>query len=174
MKYFLAGTAVLLLTVTSSLLGQKSEDEQTIRSAEEGWVSHMGGTPEDLAFFKRILPEQGGLTIDSVGRIFPFSFSDAEKQFKADFNVKFTGGITNLKINFYGLDTAVATYSTSFVQTGHKDKKFDSNDTLTCLDVWHKMNGQWKFVAGSNTSTKPLGPEAYHSELPPGTPAPLN
>jgi hypothetical protein len=98
----------------------------------------------------------------------------AEVRFASDPDVKSSGETTNLKIYFYGPDAAIATYNVHFIQTGHKDKKYNSDLELSCLDVWKKLNGEWKALAGSNTSTKPVPPEMYKMEMPPNFPSPTS
>jgi hypothetical protein len=100
-------------------------------------------------------------TIDNVGHIIVYSGKDIDALAKADPDVKSSGETTNLKIYFYGPDTAIATYNVHFIQTGHKDKKYNSDLELSCLDVCKKLNGERKALAGSNTSTKPVPPEMY-------------
>jgi hypothetical protein len=41
-------------------------------------------------------------------------------------------------------------------------------------DMWKKLNGQWKVLGGTNTSTKPVPPEMYKMETPPGVPPPIS
>jgi hypothetical protein len=77
-------------------------------------------------------------TIDNVGHIIVYSGKDIDALAKADPDVKSSGETTNLKIYFYGPDTAIATYNVHFIQTGHKDKKYNSDLELSCLDVWKK------------------------------------
>ena len=113
-------------------------------------------------------------TIDNVGHIIVYSGKDIDALAKADPDVKSSGETTNLKIYFYGPDTAIATYNVHFIQTGHKDKKYNSDLELSCLDVWKKLNGEWKALAGSNTSTKPVPPEMYKMEMPPNFPSPTS
>lgn len=167
-----------IAVVAAALIGvaafaQGSDDEKVIRKLEQEWPTHIGGSQADIDFQKRVTADKF-ITIDNVGRITSFTLSDIEAMAKADPDVKSSGETTNLKIQFYGSDTAIATYNVHFKQTGHKDKKFDLEFDLACLDVWKKINGQWKAVGGTNTSTKPLSPEMYKMEPPPGTPAPIS
>ena len=50
----------------------------------------------------------------------------------------------------------------------------DLDLNLACLDVWKKMNGQWKVVDGTNTPTEPLSTEMYKMEPSPGMPTPTS
>jgi hypothetical protein len=138
-------------------------------SFEQEWIMHTGSSKADIDFAKRIMPEKS-IVVDNVGRISEFSVSDVEKMADADPGVKSSGEITNVKVHFYGSDTAIATYKSHFVQTGHKDSKFDLDLNSASLDVWKKMNGQWKVVGGTYTSIKPLPAEMYQMALPPGAP----
>jgi hypothetical protein len=166
MKWMCLVAAGLVAVVA---LAQKSDDERIIENLERENANHIGTSKADLEFYKRIAPEKF-ITIDAFGHIYHITVSDVENYAKTDPDVKSSGDITNLEIHLYGSNTAVATYRAHFAQTGHKDKKYDVDLEITCLDVWHKVNGQWKLVSGSNTSTKPLPAEMYKMEPPPGTP----
>ncbi len=168
---FIAVAAVALIAVAT--FAQSSDDEKVIRKLEQEWPARVGGSQADIDFQKRIMADKF-ITVDNVGHITSFTPSDVETMAKADPDVKSSGETTNLKIQFYGSDTAIATYNVHFTQTGHKDKKFNLESELACLDVWKKINGQWKVVGGTNTSTKPLAPEMYKMEPPPGMPSPQN
>jgi hypothetical protein len=163
--------ALALVAIPAS--AQTSEDEKTIRKLEQEWPSHIGLTQADIDFQKRIMTDKM-ITIDNVGHIIVYSGKDIDALAKADPDVKSSGETTNLKIYFYGPDTAIATYNVHFIQTGHKDKKYNSDLELSCLDVWKKLNGEWKALAGSNTSTKPVLPEMYKMEMPPNFPSPTS
>lgn len=93
---------------------------------------------------------------------------------RAEPDLKSSGNCTELQIQFYGPDTAIATYKAHFVQTGHKNKKDDLDVDLACLDVWKKLNGEWKAVGGTNTSTKPLPADAYQTPPTPSAPTPTS
>jgi hypothetical protein len=161
--------ALAVAFIAIAAFAQSPNDEKVIRELEQEWPNHIGGSQADIDFQKRVTDKQF-VSIDNVGRITSFTLSDIEAMAKADPDVKSSGETTNLKIQFYGSDTAIATYNAHFKQTGHKDKKFDLELELACLDVWKKINGQWKAVGGTNTSTKPLSPEMYKMAPPPGTP----
>jgi len=163
--------ALALVAIPAS--AQTSEDEKTIRKLEQEWPSHIGLTQADIDFQKRIMADKM-ITIDNVGHIIAYSGKDIDALAKTDPDVKSSGETTNLKIYFYGPDTAIATYNVHIIQTGHKDKKYNLDLELSCLDVWKKLNGQWKALAGSNTSTKPVPPEMYKMEMPPNFPAPTS
>jgi len=163
--------ALALVAIPAS--AQTSEDEKTIRKLEQEWPSHIGLTQADIDFQKRIMADKI-ITIDNVGHIIAYSGKDIDALAKTDPDVKSSGETTNLKIYFYGPDTAIATYNVHIIQTGHKDKKYNLDLELSCLDVWKKLNGQWKALAGSNTSTKPVPPEMYKMEMPPNFPAPTS
>ena len=164
---------VVMTLISGAAFAQTPEDEKIIRKLEQEWPSHIGFTQADIDFQKRIMTDKM-ITIDNVGHIIVYSGKDIDALAKADPDVKSSGETTNLKIYFYGPDTAIATYNVHFIQTGHKDKKYDSDLELSCLDVWKKLNGQWKALAGSNTSTKPVPPEMYKMEMPPNFPAPTS
>lgn len=170
MKWTVVVVAALL---AGAVFAQKADDEKIIRNLEQEWVTHVGSSQADIDFAKRVLPDKE-ISIDTVGRIYPLTISDVENMAKADPEVKSSGEVKNLKIQFFGSDTAIATYNVHFLQTGHKDKKFNLDVDMACLDVWYKIHGQWKAVGGTNTSTKPLPSEMYKMEMTPGMPAPIS
>ena len=163
--------AVVIALVAVAAFAQSADEEKVIRKLEQEWPTHLGASQTDIDFTKRIMADRA-IIIDNVGHIISLSLSDVEAMAKADPGVKSSGETTNLKIQFYGSDTAIATYNVHLTMTGHKDKKFDLESDLACLDVWKKVNGQWKAIGGTNTSTKPLSPEMYKMEPPPGMPSP--
>ena len=165
--------AVAVALIAFAAFGQGSDDEKAIRKLEQEWIMHSGSSKADIDFEKRIVADNFFL-VDYVGRITKISVSDLENMAKADPDVKSSGEINNLKIQFYGADTAIATYTGHFALTGHKDKKFDIEFDFASLDVWHKQGGQWKVLGNTNTSTKPLSPEIYKVEPSPGMPAPIS
>jgi hypothetical protein len=155
--------------IAVAAFAQKSDDEKIIANLEKENANHVGTSKADLEFYKRIAPEKY-IGIDAFGRIFQITVSDVENYAKTDPNVKSSGEPTKLEVHLYGSDTAIATFHAHFVQTGHRDNKNDVDQDITCLDVWRKVNGQWKLLGGSNTSTKPLPAEMYQLAPPPGTP----
>jgi len=120
-KYMFVVVAAL---IGVGALAQTSDDEKIIRQLEQEWIMHTGASKADIDFAKRIMPEKS-IMVDNVGRISEFSVSDIEKMAKADPDVKSSGEITDLKVHFYGSDTAIATYKSHFIQMGHQDKKYD-------------------------------------------------
>jgi hypothetical protein len=166
MKCMVLVAAALFVVPT---FAQTPDDEKTIKNLELEWVSHVGSSKADIDFAKRVMDDKL-ISIDDIGRIINLSLADVEKLAKAEPDLKSSGECTELKIQFYGPDTAIATYKAHFVQTGHKNKKDDVDADIACLDVWKKLNGQWKAIGGTNTSTKPIPPERYKAESPQGTP----
>ena len=75
--------------------------------------------------------------------------------------MKSSGEMKDLKVRFFGSDTAIATYSGHFSQMGHKNKKIDFEGDFACLDVWYRVNGQWKEIASTTTSTTPMPSEEW-------------
>ena len=165
MKYLVLFGGFLALVVAGAFAQKSGDDEKTIRSLEQEWIMHAGSSQTDVAYNKRILAEKS-LYVDPFGHLYTFTYSDFDKMAKEDPNVKSSGEIKDLKIVFYGPDLALATYKAHFIQTGHKDEKFNQDMDFTALDTWQKQHGTWKLLADTNTSTKPVLAEMYKVEFP--------
>ena len=137
---------MLLLLSGSTAYGQKMTVEQTLMNMEQEMASAF--IKGDWTVYDKYTADNGTFT-DPGGMT--MNKSQAMAMFKSG-DLKLTSSkIDNMKVQMFG-KTAIVTYSTRDTGT-YKGK--DITGQYRWIDVFVKMDGKWKLVAGQGTPVMP-------------------
>jgi ketosteroid isomerase-like protein len=165
MKRIVYGLLVLVAFVCGVSRALSSPtDAETIRNLETEWAKHVGFTETDVAFQKTILGPHA-VYLDVFGRLNEAMDADLEKIAGAariaNAHSQISVQIRNVKVRISG-DTAIVTYAGSFAASGLNENYWNTSVVpFTCIDIWQKQSGTWKFIAGADVPTRPISADVY-------------
>lgn len=153
------------LVVCVSRAFSSPSDAETIRTLETEWAKHVSFGETDVAFQKTILGSHA-MYLDVFGRLNEEMDADLDKTAvaarTASPGAKISVKIRDIKVRVSG-DIAIATYAGSFTASGLKENYWNTSAPFTCIDIWQKQSGKWRFIAGANVPTEPISAETYRA-----------
>ena len=160
----ICGMGVLLFS--SAVLAQDA-DKQKLIEIEKVFAATATPGPESAAVAKQYFYYGPLVQLTGTGRIGTLPKARivelVSKPDPSDPDVKTSGSISNIGVEFYG-DTALVSYKYDNTDTGHKDAALNATDHYGCLDTFVKQKGQWLLAGSACARVGPI-PQAEWAAL---------
>jgi len=135
-------TVAFVMLVGSVSYGQKMTTEQTLMKMEQemadGFVKNDMSAWDKYSAANSVFTDPGGMMMNKAESMAMFKSGDLKIE---------STKISDMKVQMYG-NTAIVTYKTDDKLTW---KGKDMSGEYRWTDVFSKMNGKWKLVAGQGT-----------------------